>query len=67
MNADTKNPVARLLGLIHRASANGDFAEVWREIEGARATDAISDRDADRLVDLLCALAGGQLPLSRPA
>ena len=67
MNAETRSPVAHLLGQLHRAAANGEFASTYREIETARALGAIGDREADRLVDLLCAMAGGQLPLSRPA
>ncbi len=67
MNAETKSPIAYLLGLIHRATANGEFHSAYREIESARALGLVEERDADRLVDLLCAMAGGQLPLSRPA
>lgn len=67
MTVETKSPIAHLLGLIHRAAANGEFASTYREIETARALGSISEREADRLVDLLCAMAGGQLPLSRPA
>jgi hypothetical protein len=67
VTAETRSPITQLLGRIHRAVANGEVVATYREIEDARALGLIQDRDADRLVDLLCAMAGGQLPLSRPA